>query len=71
MGSRIKEEAIRSLIRTENPNTLLIQETKLEDYVFLQASKKLWSKCEAKAISARGASGGRPLLGMLANSFHL
>eukprot|EP00253_Pinus_taeda_P018092 PITA_18092 len=46
MGSRIKEEAIRSLIRTEAPDILLIQETKLEDSVFLQASKKLWNKCE-------------------------
>eukprot|EP00253_Pinus_taeda_P010030 PITA_10030 len=58
MGSRIKEEAIRSLIRIETPDILLIQETKLEDSIFLQASKKLWNKCEAKAISARGASGG-------------
>lgn len=41
MGSKIKEEAIKSLIRTEAPDILLIQETKLEDFVFLQASKKL------------------------------
>eukprot|EP00253_Pinus_taeda_P013757 PITA_13757 len=46
MGSRIKEEGIRSLIKTKTPNILLIQETKLEDFVFLQASKKLWRKCE-------------------------
>lgn len=65
MGSRIKEEAIISLIRTKTPNILLIQETKLEDSVFLQASKKLWNKCEAKAISARGAFGG---LGTLWNA---
>lgn len=65
MGSKIKEEAIKSLIRTEAPDILLIQETKLEDFVFLQASKKLWNKCEAKAISARGASGG---LGTLWNA---
>jgi len=58
MGSRVKEEGIRSLIRTKTPNILLSQETKLEDFVFLQASKKLWRKCEAKVISARGASGG-------------
>eukprot|EP00253_Pinus_taeda_P011135 PITA_11135 len=58
IGSKIKEEAIRSLIRTETPDILLIQETKLEDFVFLQESKKLWSKCEAKVISAQGASGG-------------
>lgn len=58
MGSKVKEEAMRSLIRTETPDILLIQETKLEDSVFLQTSKKLWFKSEARAVSARGASGG-------------
>lgn len=58
MGSRAKEESIRGLIRIEVPDILLVQETKLEDSVFLQASKKLWNGSEAKAISARGASGG-------------
>ena len=58
MGSKDKEEAMRSLIRTETPDILLVQETKLEDAVFLQACKKFWFKSEARAISARGASGG-------------
>eukprot|EP00253_Pinus_taeda_P009185 PITA_09185 len=58
MGSKAKEEAIRNLIRTETPDILLVQETKLEDTVFLQTSKKLWYKSEARAIYARGASGG-------------
>ncbi|WP_369124422.1 endonuclease/exonuclease/phosphatase family protein, partial [Actinobacillus pleuropneumoniae] len=31
MGIKAKEEAIRSLIRTEGPDILLVQETKLED----------------------------------------
>eukprot|EP00253_Pinus_taeda_P008616 PITA_08616 len=53
MGSKAKEEAIRSLVRTETPDLLLVQETKLEDIVFLQASKKNWKKSEARAISAR------------------
>ncbi len=52
MGSKAKEEAIRSLIRTETPDLLLVQETKMEDIVFLQASMKLWNKNEARAISA-------------------
>lgn len=58
MGSKVKEEAIRSMIRTETPDILLIQETKLEDSVFRQTSKRLWFKSEARAVSARGASGG-------------
>lgn len=58
MGSKVKEESMRSLIRTETPDILLVQETKLEDIVFLQASKKLWFKSEAREISTRGTSGG-------------
>ena len=58
MGSRIKEEALRSLIRSESPDLLLIQETKMEDCAFLQIGKKLWKKIEGQAVSARGASGG-------------
>eukprot|EP00253_Pinus_taeda_P003795 PITA_03795 len=58
MGSKIKEEAKRNLIRIEAPDIFLIQETKMEDSDFLQTSKKLWSKSKAKVVSARGAFGG-------------
>eukprot|EP00253_Pinus_taeda_P010309 PITA_10309 len=58
MGSKAKEEAMNSLIRLEAPDILLIQETKLEDSAFLQASRKFWKKDGAHATSARGASGG-------------
>ena len=58
MGSRAKEEAIRSLIRFESPDILLIQETKMEENIFLHIDKKLWKKSEGQAVSARGASGG-------------
>lgn len=65
MGRKIKEEAIINLIRTEAPDILLVQETKLKDKFFLQASKNMWPKSEARAISARGALGG---IGTLWNS---
>ena len=58
MGTKVKEEATRSLIRIETPDILLIQETKMEDSVFLQTSKKFWNKGGAHAVSARGASSG-------------
>lgn len=64
VGTTIKEEAMNSLIRLEAPDILLIQQTKLEDTTFLQASKKFWNKSGAHAISARGALGG---LGLLQN----
>lgn len=62
MGTKAKEEAMNSLIRLEAPDILLIQETKLEDLVFLQASKKFWKKDGAHATSTHGASGGLGLL---------
>lgn len=58
MGSKAKEEAMNSLIRLEAPDILLIQETKLEDSAFLQASRKFWKKDGVHATSAHGASGG-------------
>jgi len=67
MGSKVKEEAMRSLIRTETPDILLVQETKLEDIVFLQASKKLWFKSEARAISAGAPWEGLVLYGTPTN----
>jgi len=68
MGTRTKEEAMKSLTRLEAPDILLIQETKMEDTTFLQASKKFWNKSEAQAISARGASGGLAPSGMPTSS---
>jgi exonuclease III len=58
LGSKTKEEAMRALIKTENPDILLIQETKLEENLFLQSSKRFWKKGGINATSARGASGG-------------
>ena len=62
MGTTVKEEAMNSIIILEAPDILLIQETKLEDIAFLQASKKFWNKSGVHAISAHGASGGLGLL---------
>eukprot|EP00253_Pinus_taeda_P004621 PITA_04621 len=58
MGSKAKEESMNSLIRLEAPDNILIQETKLEDSPFLQASRKFWKKDEVHATSSHGASGG-------------
>ena len=58
MGNKVKEEAMRSLIRIETPDILLIRETKMEDKYFLQISKKFWNKGGGLVVSARGASGG-------------
>ena len=49
---------MNSLIRLGALDILLIQETKLEDSTFLQASRKIWKKYGAHATSVCGASGG-------------
>jgi len=58
LGSKTKEEALRDLTRLTRPEVLLIQETKLEKEDLLRASNLFWKKGPARAVSARGASGG-------------
>ena len=62
LGSKVKEEAMKDLIRLAKPDILLIQETKMENDSFLQVSEKLWKKGGKTAIISRGSSGG---IGML------
>jgi ribonuclease HI/exonuclease III len=58
LGSKIKEEALRDIVRVERPEVLLIQETKMEEVDLLRISPTFWKKGPGKAVSARGASGG-------------
>ena len=58
LGSKLKEEAVKDLVRMTSPDVLLIQETKMEEPETFQASKNLWKKGTGRVISARGASGG-------------
>ena len=58
LGSTIKEETIRDLVRVIRLEVLLIQETKLEEDALLRASNSFWKKGPGRAVSARGASGG-------------
>eukprot|EP00253_Pinus_taeda_P004771 PITA_04771 len=58
LGSRLKEEALKDIVRIYSPEILLIQEMKLEDLLLLQCSKVFWQKGHGRAVSARGASGG-------------
>jgi len=58
LGSRLKEEAVKDIVRIYSPEILLIQETKLEELLLLQSSKVFWQKGQGRAVSARGASGG-------------
>ena len=58
LGSKSKEAAMTDLISIHQPDILLIQETKMEEDVFLQVSLKFWKKRGKAAISSRGASRG-------------
>ena len=58
LGSPLKEEAVRDLVRVMMPEVMLIQETKIEEDALLRASNSFWKKGPARDVSARGASGG-------------
>eukprot|EP00253_Pinus_taeda_P032784 PITA_32784 len=58
LRSKLKEEAMKDIVRIYSPKIILIQETKLEDLILLQSSKVFWEKGHGRAVSARGASGG-------------
>ena len=54
LGSKSKEEAMIDLIYIQQPDIFLIQETKMEEDVFLQVSLKFWKK-KAKLQLTQGA----------------
>ena len=58
LGSKGKEEAMKDLITLAQPNILLIQETKMEEDIFLQVSVNFWKKGGRKIVSSRGSSDG-------------
>ena len=58
LGKKLKEEALKDIVRIHSPEILLIQETKMEDNPLLQTSKTFWRKGPGRAVSAKGASGG-------------
>ena len=58
LGSRTKEDSMLYIIYLHQPDILLVQETKMEENVFLHVSQKFWKKGGKAAISSRGASGG-------------
>jgi exonuclease III len=53
-----KKKAMGKLIRTKNPQILLIQEMKLQGEDALREIKQIWNPSSGVALSARGASGG-------------
>ena len=58
LGSALKEEALKDLVRIYKPGILLVQEMKLEEASLLQAGKLFWKKGPGIANNSRGASGG-------------
>ena len=58
LGSPQKAEAMKDLVRINKPEIILVQETKMEGDLALQAGKLFWKKGPGKAVSSRGASGG-------------
>ena len=58
LGSPIKAEAVKDLMKMAHSEILLLQETKIEEDVLILISKNKWKLNSGKAISARGSYGG-------------
>ena len=58
MGSKVKEEVVRHLIKMENPSILLLQDTKLSNQTMNVLSQNQWKDNKCVSINSRGASGG-------------
>lgn len=57
MGSSLKANAVRGLLKFEQPDLLLLQETKISDQDFQNHTKRS-TNYSGTTISAAGASGG-------------
>jgi exonuclease III len=58
LGSDPKLMDVRDLIRSENPQILLIQETKMNVDEAIKIGKRMWSSSDVIVVDSRGASGG-------------
>ena len=58
LGSPSKSEAAKSILKSELPEILMLQETKIEGEVLLELNKAKWKTKAGKAITARGTCGG-------------
>ena len=58
LGSALKEEAMKDLVRIHKPEILLVQETKMEESATLHAGNNFWKKGPGIGNNSRGASGG-------------
>ena len=54
----MKPEVVKDLLKIENPDILMLQETKIEGGTLLDLSHTKWKLNSRKALSARGSSGG-------------
>lgn len=59
LGSTLKRNAVRKLVRQERVDLLMLQETKLEE-VNNSLFKQLWGQevCEGQWVASSGRSGG-------------
>jgi exonuclease III len=58
LGSQHKLSLIHDLIKEENLQVLMLQETKRKDTDILHEICYIWRSCKGTTVSARGASGG-------------
>jgi exonuclease III len=58
LGGVLKVEEIKNMLKSEKPDILLIQKTKMTEEEVLDISNLLWKEISGMAFSSKGASGG-------------
>jgi exonuclease III len=57
-GNKSKVEALKDFKSLANPSIILLQETKMEESIVLETTKKIFKSCVGITVSSQGASGG-------------
>jgi len=57
LGNPLKYEVVKNLLKSETPDILMLQETKIEGVSLLDLSKVKWKTKVGKEVSARGTCG--------------
>jgi exonuclease III len=57
-GNKSKVEALKYLKVLAKPSVILLQETKMEESIVLETTKKVFKFCGGTTVSSQGASSG-------------
>eukprot|EP00253_Pinus_taeda_P020085 PITA_20085 len=69
LGNPLKAQAVKNLLKSESPEILMLQETKIEGAALIDLNKVKWKTKSRKAVSARDAYSPKNII--LAGDYNL